>query len=200
MKVYYIGGSPCSGKSTVAEMISRKHDIYYYKLDDRLHDHMKQAAKDGKYLCKSYFNMTPDQVWMRKPYIQFDDEVNIYKEIFEYALREIRKLNIPTVITEGSGFLPELMKQIGVGKSEYICITPTRDFQEKEYSKREWVPDILKGCKDKKAAFRNWMERDGLFAIYVSENARKSGYKTMLTDGMTNSLNTLNIVEKIFGL
>lgn len=36
--IYYIGGSPCSGKSTVAEMIAEKYGFHYYKVDFyRLH-------------------------------------------------------------------------------------------------------------------------------------------------------------------
>lgn len=200
MKVYYIGGSPCSGKSTVAKMISKKYEFFYYKLDARLDEHMKLAAKNDKPRCKAYFGMIPEQVWMRKPEIQFDDEVYIYREIFEYALKDIAMLNVPVVITEGAGFLPELMKQAGVGESEYICITPTRDFQIEKYSKRKWVPYVLEGCTDKQAAFENWMERDAMFAIYAAETAEKIGYKTFWTDGMCNPSYMLNMIEKAFGL
>lgn len=31
-KIYYIGGSPCAGKSTVAEILSQKYDLYYFKV------------------------------------------------------------------------------------------------------------------------------------------------------------------------
>jgi shikimate kinase len=200
MKVYYIGGSPCSGKSTVAEMVSKKFEFFYYKLDDRLDEHMKQANKNHKSRCKAYFGMTSEQIWMRKPEIQFDDEVNIYREIFEYALSDIGKLKVPVVIAEGAGFLPELMKLEDIRESEYICITPTRDFQIEKYSKREWVSYVLEGCTDKKAAFENWMERDAIFAKYASETAEKNGYKTILTDGMRDASDMLNMVEKAFGL
>ena len=31
--IYYIGGSPCSGKSSVAEILSQKYGLYYFKLN-----------------------------------------------------------------------------------------------------------------------------------------------------------------------
>ena len=31
INTYYIGGSPCSGKSTIAEIVSKKYDLYYFK-------------------------------------------------------------------------------------------------------------------------------------------------------------------------
>ena len=35
-QTYYIGGSPCCGKSTVAEMIAKKYNFEYLKVDDLL--------------------------------------------------------------------------------------------------------------------------------------------------------------------
>lgn len=35
-KIYWIGGSPCSGKSTIAEIISNRYGLYYFKVDDYL--------------------------------------------------------------------------------------------------------------------------------------------------------------------
>lgn len=39
--LYIIGGSPCSGKSTIAEMIAEKYDFIYFKVDDYLEQYMK---------------------------------------------------------------------------------------------------------------------------------------------------------------
>lgn len=35
-KIYCIGGSPCSGKSTVAEILAKEHNLFYFKVDDNL--------------------------------------------------------------------------------------------------------------------------------------------------------------------
>ncbi len=44
MKSYYIGGSPCAGKSTVAEILSQEYDLYYFKVDDFLDGYTKLGA------------------------------------------------------------------------------------------------------------------------------------------------------------
>lgn len=33
MEIYYIGGSPCSGKSTVAEALAQQYGLAYFKAD-----------------------------------------------------------------------------------------------------------------------------------------------------------------------
>jgi len=161
---------------------------------------MEEAAKNNKPRCKAYFSMTPDQIWTRKPKEQLIDEVDIYREIFDYAINDIKTTCAPVLIAEGAGFLPELVKKTDVNKSSYVCIVPTRDFQFKKYCEREWVNYILEGCTDKQAAFNNWMERDAMFALYAAETAEKMGYKTFWTDGMNNPTEMLKIVEKVFEL
>lgn len=48
---YIIGGSPCSGKSTVAEAIADKFGFYYFKVDDFLDEYIAAGAASGKPVC-----------------------------------------------------------------------------------------------------------------------------------------------------
>lgn len=55
-RVLFIGGSPCSGKSTIAEQISEKYGAYYYKVDDFVDEFIDMAAKKGYLACKNSVN------------------------------------------------------------------------------------------------------------------------------------------------
>lgn len=200
-KIYYIGGSPCCGKSTLAEILEKKHSLKYFKLDDKLEEYMKKGKADGKAYSSRFFDMTTDEIWLRSPKIQNVEEFEIYKEIFKYAFEDLKQLSQDTsIITEGAGFLPELMNAIGVAKNEYVCIVPTKEFQIEKYSQRPFVPYILEGCSDKNQAFQNWMERDALFAIDVVKSANQLGYTSIIVDGNTSIEENLTIVENIFEL
>jgi len=72
-EIYYIGGSPCSGKSTIAEMLAIEYGFAYYKLDDYLWTYMEQAATDGKPLSTLQLAMNFEQMWMRSPGLQAQD-------------------------------------------------------------------------------------------------------------------------------
>lgn len=200
-KIYYIGGSPCSGKSTLAEMMEKKYNYKYFKLDDQLEEYMKKGKTDGKPSSSGYFEMTPDEIWLRAPEAQNTEEFEIYREIFEYALMDLKRISQDTpIIAEGAGFLPELMKKIGVPKNEYVCIVPTKEFQCEKYSQRPWIPYILEGCSDKKLAFKNWMDRDALFAIDAAMSAKKLGYTAIIVDGTASIEENLAVAEKVFEL
>jgi shikimate kinase len=200
-KIYYIGGSPCSGKSTIAELIEKKYNFKYYKLDDKLEEYTKRASRAGKKYSSNYYTMNTDEIWLRTPAIQNREEFEIYREIFEYVLEDLEQIGHEiSVIAEGAGFLPELMNLIVVPKNEYICIVPTKEFQIEKYSQRPYIPYVLEGSSDKKQAFQNWMDRDALFAMDVVNRARELGYASIVTDGGTSIEENLAIVEKIFGL
>ena len=72
MNIYYIGGSPCAGKSSVAEILSKKHDLYYFKTDDFLDRYMQTGARKGYSVCRKVTSMNAEQVWMREPLVQWN--------------------------------------------------------------------------------------------------------------------------------
>ena len=44
MVLYMIGGSPCSGKSTIASLLARQYQLLHIKLDDLI-DEMMMSSK-----------------------------------------------------------------------------------------------------------------------------------------------------------
>lgn len=182
--IYYIGGSPCSGKSTITEIISKKFDLYYFKVDDYLEKYMEQGAAQGKPVCSKVKSMTPEQIWMRDPKEQNKEELQIYNEIYEYILEDISMISGQSgIIAEGAAFIPSLIKYNNVDQKHYISITPTPEFQISHYKERAWVPYVLEGCSDKDKAFMNWMNRDILYAKVVREQSITMGYTAIVNDG-----------------
>ena len=184
MNIYYIGGSPCAGKSSVAEILSQKYGLYYFKTDDFLDRYMQAGARKGYPVSRKTAEMSAEQIWMREPLLQCREEFDIYREIFEFVAADLDRIEWKGgIITEGAAYLPELMKQSGVSGSRYISITPTKEFQVTHYRKRDFVPLVLEGCSDKEAAFLNWMDRDALFAQEVRRQCHKENYVSVINDG-----------------
>ena len=90
--IYFIGGSPCAGKSTVAEYLSQKYGMYYFKVDDQLDRYVEMGAKKGLEMCAMFSCLNTDQTWMRDPQVQCRDELAWYEEVFEFFLEDIEKL------------------------------------------------------------------------------------------------------------
>lgn len=184
MEIYYIGGSPCSGKSTVAEALAERYGLHYFKVDDHLDRYLKLGAEDRKPCCLNVASMTPEQIWMREPQVQCEEELRLYEEISGYILADLKQIDAPQgIMTEGAAWLPRLARQLMLPDSRYMAMTPTKEFQVFHYSKREWVPYVLAQCSDKEKAFENWMERDALFAQAVRQQCAETGYASLVNGG-----------------
>ncbi len=201
MNIYYIGGSPCAGKSSVAEILSREYGLYYFKADDFLDVYMQAGAQKGHPICRKTARMNAEQVWMREPLLQCREEFDIYREIFEFVTADLDQIDWKGgVITEGAVYLPELMKQSGIPGSRYISISPTEEFQIIHYRKRDFVPLVLEGCSDQETAFCNWMDRDVLFAREVQRQCHKENYVSAINDGSMEIDELADLVAAHFGL
>lgn len=184
MNIYYVGGSPCSGKSTIVQALSERYGLQYFKVDDHLDRYMKMGAADGKERCARVAAMSPEQIWMRDPMEQCEEELQIYEEISAYIQADLEKMRAEKgIITEGAAYLPVLAKRWNVLADRYLSMTPTKEFQVTHYRRREWVPYVLEGCSDSAKAFENWMERDALFAKAVQRQCAELGYASWINDG-----------------
>lgn len=204
MNIYYIGGSPCSGKSTITEIIAKKYNLYYFKVDDFLDKYIACSAEKGYEICAKQSKLNFEQIFMQNPEKLCEEELQIYGEIFELIKEDMQEIHLQNdengIIAEGAAFLPKLMAQENIPGNRYISITPTKDFQVEHYKKREWLPYILGGCSDKEKAFQNWMDRDALFAEDVRKQCEKMGYKSIVTDGKVSIEDMLDTVCRQFEL
>lgn len=201
INTYYIGGSPCAGKSTIAEILSQKYHLYYFKVDDFLDNYTKLGAYKGYPICKKIIEMSSEQIWMREPVLQCREELEFYEEIFEYVLADLKQINCENgVITEGAAYVPKLIKQLGLPHNRYISITPTEKFQIFHFKRREFVPYVLEGCSDMERAFCNWMDRDILFAQEVQRQCYEERYASIINDGSIEIDELVNRVAEHFVL
>ena len=180
-KIIFIGGSPCSGKSTLAERISKECGAYYYKVDDFLDSFMELATKKGYPVCAKVAAMSPEEIWMRDPVVQCDEEFQIYEEIAEFVFEKLSGLKADFIVTEGAAYTPSVMKKRKL--ADYLCIVPSPEFQISHYKEREWVSYVLEGCSDKQKAFDNWMQRDILFAKQVKKECAENAIPCIVNDG-----------------
>ncbi|MDR1821547.1 MAG: AAA family ATPase [Oscillospiraceae bacterium] len=201
--IYYLGGSPCAGKSTIAEKISERYGFQYYKVDDFLAEFIASGGELGDKWLKHISEMSLDQFWLRDPVTLNEEALFTYEKLFPDFVRALEKLDKNTpVITEGAAFLPGLVNKLGVDKAHYVCMVPSKEFQIHHFKKRlpVWINDYLSSCSDKEKAFDNWMERDVLFASTVLKQAEEIGYSTLIVDGSVSVEESFQFVVNTFGL
>ena len=178
----WIGGSPCSGKSTVAGIIAASRGIPWYSCDDAFERHAATVEPPaGPTLAKVTAMAVGDR--LAQPIgVQVDDVIRAYHEEFPLVVRDIRDVG-GAVVAEGAALLPELLAALGVPPRRAAWIVPTEDFQRLHYRRRSWVHDLLAPVAGAEEAFDRWMSRDAAFARLIAAQARDLGYHVITVDG-----------------
>ena len=182
--VVWIGGSPCAGKSSIADAIAGERGWPVYRCDDAFARHVSLADSARQPVFSRLLRLSCDELWLRPIDQQVAEELAFYREEFAFILDDLAEMSKNrTVLAEGAALLPELIDSGIVAAGRAVWIVPTRAFQFEHYAKRTWTSNTLAGCTDPATAWRNWMERDAGFANAVRAAAHARDYPVLLVDG-----------------
>jgi len=199
--IYWIGGAPCSGKSTIAELLAFKYGFSLFKSDDHMVAYMQLASAQKQPVMSRLAGLSWNELWTRPVEVQVQDEFAFYHEEFDLLLDELALYPLgQPILAEGNAWLPELMARLSVKPGRVVYVIPTRAFQVATYSQRQFIKDILSQRADPQSAFENWMERDARFGELVSQQARQSGQPIILVDGRLSIEENAALVEKALNL
>ena len=199
-QAYILGGSPCSGKSTLAEQLSAHYDLQFYKVDDHYQNHINRCNPQRHPTMHKLAQISWNEIWSRPVELQVREELQFYRELFGMILQDLEKFSTAKpVIVEGAALLPELIAKLSLGTQRVLFMVPTKDFQIHHYAQRPFIQGILKDCDDPDAAFSNWMERDHLFGQKILKQARGYGYGTILVDGSRSIEAQFAFASQYFG-
>ncbi len=199
--VYWLGGSPCSGKTSVAEAIAARCGFNLFRCDDSLFEHLAAADPQRQPAMAHAWRLNWEERFMRPVEEQVADVLAIYGEEFELLLRQLAAYAPDRpVLAEGNAWLPELLRGAGVSPDRAAYLVPTRDFQRTHYSRREFIKGILAQCADPQAAFNNWMERDARFGELVCAQSAAWGAAVLRVDGSLGLAEVQRWVEGAWGL
>lgn len=84
-----MGGSPCSGKSSIAKLLSDRYELQVYNCDDAFYEHGKRVTPLRQPAFHQVLNMTWDEIWMRPVKVQLGKEIAIYREEFGMIIKDL---------------------------------------------------------------------------------------------------------------
>ncbi len=202
--ILWIGGSPCSGKSTVADVLGERYDVQTYHVDDGIESrHARAVEAPDEYPHMAHtLSLSRNDLWMRDADIMLRDALAFMRE--EFAMVRTDLAAVPSsrpILAEGCTLLPECVRALD-GTARGIWMVPTEGFLRSNYTpeNRPWVNDILADCDDPDQAFANWMARDVATARYVADDAEAHGQRVVHVDGSRTIDDTVALVAHHLGL
>lgn len=185
--IYWLGGSPCAGKSSIADILTQKYGWQHYCCDDAYERHSTFITPSQQPTYARLCTLSGDALWMRPLEQQIRDEIQVYKEEFPLILTDLLALPTTTpILLEGNALLPELVAPLLKNRMQAFWLVPTPAFQLKYYAQRTWVKDVIASCTDPEQAFINWMQRDIAFATYVTKTAQAHNLSLLQVDGSSS--------------
>lgn len=204
--IYWIGGSPCSGKTSIARMLTEEQGFHYYKSDDLYDDHLLRSRLDLQPKMSKLKGLSWGQYWAAQFCTipveqQIRDSIDIYEEQFPMMIEDLLALPDSTpILVEGALVLPNQVASLLERPNQAIWLFPTPEFQISHYAQRPWISEVLAQTEDPQKAFQNWMAKEIGFAKKTEEDTRLQGFQFIKVDGSASLEKTFSYVKDHFKL
>lgn len=182
--VFWLGGSPCAGKSSISEVLARHFDLDVYHVDEAFEKHMRGLEHAHHPALAQWCASSWDERWMQPIDDLLQTVIACYREHFGLILKDI--LTMPKhklLLIEGAALLPRQVAKVLPNRYHAAWVIAGADFQREQYWKREWAQGIVEQCNNPELAFHNWMEREVQFAKWVQAEVKALGLQHLKVDG-----------------
>jgi adenylate kinase family enzyme len=196
-RIYWIAGSACAGKSTIATSLANELDWNIYHADAWTDDHRKRATPESHpTFCKISY-VTGDNLWLRPLEEQIATETLFYDEEFDLVkedlCQELQKDKRPIIF---DGFVsPHILKPLLPSIIRAFYLIPTEQFQLEYYPQRSWIHEVLAKTSDKELAWQNWMQRDLAYARWLQNEVQKYEMPWLSVDGSKTIPETVKFLK-----
>jgi len=172
MKLFLLGGRPCSGKTTLAGKLGEKWNIDVIHLDEFARECIEKSTADHPNMHRwKAGNLV--KLLRKDPAILMSEYIDTYTEMLPFLLGKIDASTTQVAILEGAMLLPGFIHAFKNKHVVKTCYLQTDDaFVFEKYYSRDYVQDMLTKTNGKKAV-ENLLGRDSLFGGYISDEVEK---------------------------
>jgi hypothetical protein len=173
--LYWIGGAPGAGKSTMARRFAEDHGLSRYATDDVMREHAARTSPaDAPYLHR-FLAMTMEERWLtRSPRTMLEDFHWFRGEGFDLIVDDLRRLP-GGVVAEGFRLLPHLVAPLLGPRSRAVWLLPTAQFRAAALEARGDTWTLAGTTSDPALSLRKLAERDRLFTDRLTAEVERLG-------------------------
>lgn len=201
--VWWIGGSGCAGKSTIADRIADQKKYHVYHCDENWfgeQGHFTVAQPDKQpFMCRARVLMEQGKWFFQEPDEYADLVYRSTVEEFEMVASDLLLYDGARVIAEGVSFTPQILQHIAPTE-QAVFLVAYEPFQRRRYMERDFAQQWFSALPDPDAAFDNLMKCNDLMAHQCYDAATMYGYKVIVVDETTPLDMTYSRVTEHFGL
>lgn len=199
MRLYLLGGRPCSGKTTLAYNLGKKYNIDVEYLDVFAQECINKSTPKTPNIYR-WKNKDIVEVLQKNPRVLFDEYIRFYEEVFPLFIKHLERLEQDQIILEASLLLPKFTDVLKESFEITVCYLITDDdFVREQYLKRDYVIEMISKPKGREA-LNNLLERDSLFAKYINSELEKYLLPSLQIKTEVDIKVNIKNIERILGL
>jgi hypothetical protein len=182
--VFWLGGSPCAGKSTVAEILASRFELDVYHVDEAFDRHARGLDPSRQPALARWCAASANERWHRPVDDLVGEAIACYREHFALIAADVSaRTGRRPLLVEGTALLPSAVAGIVASGARALWLVASPDFQRRHYRQRAWAWDVVASSDDPERAFEQWMDRDVRFAAWVAAEADALGLGRVTVDG-----------------
>ena len=200
--VFWMGGSPSSGKSSIATVLAEAYDIRVYHVDEAFDNHRERVTPAEQPMLLKWMTTPWNELWMRPVSVLLKEAIAYHEELFDMILDDLLSLaGRKPILVEGTSLLPERVHELLSGRQQALWVIPTDRFQKAQYADRgAWVEGLLRECDNPERVFINWMDRDLAFTKWMTAQISGLGLAYIEVDGKRSVAENAGVAARHFGL
>ncbi len=204
--VLWIGGSPCSGKSTVSHTIARIYVFIDYHADAWESNHFARRVAAGNAEAEAFLKMSMDQRWTRRSVETLTQEAIVsWTNRFSLVIEDLLAFPRDRFIVAEGNFFPLCVAPYLSSPHQAIWLVPTDTFCEQgrrtrwaELAVRQKRHGVYDESSDAEKRQSNIIARDCQLARYVKQQAKELSLIVHEVDGSRSREDVTELVERHF--
>ena len=198
--VLWLGGTPCSGKTSVAKWLVEHYNAQLYHYDKHERRHAANCLSDQHPEMSAYAAMDMDTRWVHRSVAEMVRATEAaWRERFSMVIDDLLALSrAKPILAEGPGLLPKSVAPFLHRTGQAVWLVPTEAFKRATQPTRGGAP--ANQTSNPGQAYRNLIDLDLQLAMNVKLRAAELGLTVLEVDG-TKSVDAMAAqVADHFGL
>jgi hypothetical protein len=195
--VLWIGGSPCAGKTSIADALAAVHHGVAFHFDRMEMAHIARSTEATNPDLMAFLALDMDHRWLlRTPEEMARNAIASWRARFPLVLEDLRAL--PTdapIFAEGPGLFPECVESLLTSPRQALWLTTTEPFCQMVRQQRGGP---FHETSDPARSLRKLVTRDVLMARHVEREASERGLTWYAIDGGRSLAQMITLVEEWF--
>jgi hypothetical protein len=196
--VLWLGGPPCSGKTSISLLLAGRHDLRSYNSDLHAWEHHDKAVERGWTAGTFWETATPDERWLSSMGAIIRQTLAANAERCWLMVEDIEALpSSPLVVAEGTPLVPWRVADFVAGPGHAVWLVPTPEFQRARLLERPTVE--FDRTSDPERALENRIAREIAVGELIERDAQERGFRVISVDGSLGVDEVAAQVEEAFG-